>query len=60
MEYLACPMCGEESNEIKPCARRSENHPLFYTFRCPGCGTRCFLPEEVYNKLVEQEQILTD
>jgi uncharacterized Zn finger protein len=60
MEYLACPICGEENNEIKPCARRHEHQPLSYTFRCPNCGTRAFVSEETYDSLVEQDKILTD
>jgi DNA-directed RNA polymerase subunit RPC12/RpoP len=60
MEYLDCPICGVKNNEIKPCARRNENQPLSYTFRCPGCGIRAFLPEETYDRLTEAEKILTD
>ena len=60
MEYLHCPICGEENNEIKQCARRNETQPLSYTFRCPSCGTRAFMPEEIYDRLVEEDKILTD
>lgn len=60
MEYIACPICGEDNNEIKPCARRNDNKPLSYTFRCPSCGTRAFVPGNIYQRLVEEEKILTD
>jgi DNA-directed RNA polymerase subunit RPC12/RpoP len=60
MEYLPCPICGDKRNEIKPCARKYEHQPLSYTFRCPGCGTRAFLPEDIYDRLIEAEKILTD
>ena len=60
MEYLHCPICGEENNEIKPCARKTDHHLLSYTFRCPGCGMRAFIPEILYEKLVNEDKILVD
>lgn len=60
MEYLPCPMCGEVNNEIKPCIRKNEHQLLSFTFRCPGCGTRAFIPEDCYDQLVAQDKILED
>lgn len=58
-ECLPCPICGEENNPIKPCARRHESQSQIYTFRCPACLTRCFLTGGTYDRLVESDKIFT-
>lgn len=53
MEYLICPICGDENTEVKPCARKASHLPLSYTFRCTSCSTRVFLTEETHERLTE-------